>query len=131
MEASVLRAGREWQVSGLRGWEAAGSRTRWAGVALARAGLGADGWPCPGAPVTLPYQVYFMRKLWLGVSPGKDVKADTILHYHQVPAGFLRMGVGAPPHVCASAGRWRRKAGEGCLPQPGMSRRLAGGFRSL
>lgn len=75
---------------GPRGWEAAGSRTWWAGVAPKRALLGADRWPCPGAPVTLPYQVYFMRKLWLGVSPGKDMKADTILHYHQVPA--------LPPH---------------------------------
>ncbi|KAG8580733.1 hypothetical protein GDO81_007401, partial [Engystomops pustulosus] len=46
--------------------------------------------PTAGAPYFASFQLYFMRKLWVSVQPGKDVKADTIFHYHQELPKYMR-----------------------------------------
>ncbi|KAM9316471.1 unconventional myosin-VIIb [Gastrophryne carolinensis] len=46
--------------------------------------------PNAGIPTFASFELHFMRKLWVNVLPGKDIKADCIFHYHQEFSKYMR-----------------------------------------
>ncbi|XP_070689056.1 unconventional myosin-VIIb [Pempheris klunzingeri] len=49
-----------------------------------------------GGPVNITYLVFFMRKLWFNVIPGRDTEADRIFHFPQELPKYL-----SGKHVCS------------------------------
>ncbi|KAG8445369.1 hypothetical protein GDO86_010234 [Hymenochirus boettgeri] len=46
--------------------------------------------PAAGTPAFLNFELLFMRKVWVNVLPGKDIRADCIFHYHQEVPKYVR-----------------------------------------